>query len=161
MSATGGYGTTPRLFNTSDVGDGEGLYGDHDLGSLNEKCHVPGPGEGKGGEPGEPGENCEPVGNLLIIQEDNDNLSIPDDNRDGGMITFDLSPPVTYVYRIGEIHVDYATSITFVYNGGEVTIDVPLMGDNSVQTFTIDMENVSQLKLNLYRSGAITFLFFA
>jgi hypothetical protein len=161
LSATGGYGTTPRLFNTSDVGDHDSGYGDRDLGSPNRKCDVPGPGEGKGGEPGQPGENCDFVGNVLIIQEDNGNPTIPDDNRGGGVITFDFSPPATYVYQIGLMDVEEATtSITVVYDGGEVTLDVPPLGDNSVQTLTIDIENVSQLKLNLTGSGAVTFLSF-
>ena len=35
----------------------------------NVKCPGGGVGIGAGGEPGHPGENCAPLGNILIIQE--------------------------------------------------------------------------------------------
>lgn len=91
LSATGGLGNKPPLFNTSDIGTHK--YGDPDLGSPNECCPNPGPGRGEGGEPGTPGANCEPLGNVLIIQEDNRRPEIPDDNVDGGVITFIFSEP--------------------------------------------------------------------
>ena len=65
LSATGGFGTEPRLFDSANPGD------DVDLGAPNENCvDGPGPGVGEGGEPGKPGVNCNPLGNVLIIQED-------------------------------------------------------------------------------------------
>ena len=65
--AEGGVGDKPRAFNTPNPGTME--CGDPDLGSPNERCSPPGPGIGEGGEPGMPGENCEALGNVLIIQE--------------------------------------------------------------------------------------------
>lgn len=64
LSSTGGYGTRPRLFDTSDVGT------DPDLGSPNEFCYPSGPGIGQGGASGQIGVNCEYLGNVLIIQAD-------------------------------------------------------------------------------------------
>ena len=60
---------------------------DPDLASPNEKCPKPGPGVGNGGTPNKPGANCEPQGNVLIIQEENKHHK-PDDNAYGGTISF-------------------------------------------------------------------------
>ena len=162
LSSSGGYGTRPRLFNTSDIGNM--YYGDPDLGSPNERCDPPGPGTGEGGEPDMPGANCDFLGNVLIIQEDNDNKDIPDDNVDGGSITFDFIETAQEVYEIGLLDIDYAASITVVQETAEgtsqKTIRVPLMGDNSKQTVPINLENVKQLKLNLSRGGGVIFISF-
>ncbi len=64
--------------------------GDVDLGSPNETCAPPGPGIGTEGEVGQPGENCFPQRNLLIISEDGDG-SDPDDAADGGTIVFSFA----------------------------------------------------------------------
>ena len=162
LSSSGGYGTRPRLFNTADIGNED--YGDPDLGSPNERCDPPGPGTGEGGEPDMPGANCDFLGNVLIIQEDNDNTDIPDDNVDGGSITFDFIEAAQEVYEIGLLDIDYAASITVVQETAEgmiqKTIRVPLMGDNSKQTVPINLENVKQLKLNLSRGGGVIFISF-
>ena len=42
----------------------------------------------------------------------------------------------------------------------EKMIEVPLLGDNSVQTVTIDTENVRWIKIMCERSGAVTFITF-
>ncbi len=161
MSSTGGLGSVPRVFNTSDVGVSGSGYGDRDLGTPNEKCTPSGPGEGAGGEPGKPGENCEFQGNVLIIQENNDNPSVPDDNRDGGMIVFNFDPPATYVYSMGLLDIDEPTSVTIIYdNNSEVTLTVQQLGDNSFQDFPINIANVNRVTLNLERSGAVTYIDF-
>jgi hypothetical protein len=155
LSAMGGFGTLPRLFNTSSVGNS--LYGDPDLGAPNFRCDVPGPGMGTGGEPGQPGENCSPQGNVLIIQEKNTDTTIPDDNVDGGMIMFEFSPPATYVYEMGFLDVDYETTITIVHDETEVTtIAVPIMGDNSYQVMEINIANVDMIKVTARNSAAVT-----
>ena len=161
LSASGGFSDLPRLFNTSDVGDQE--LGDPDLGSPNEKCSPPGPGVGVGGEPGMPGENCVPQGNVLIIQEAD--TEQPDDNVDGGTITFEFVSTADTVYEIGLMDIDYRSNIEVVYedeNGDEVTatIKIPLTGDNGVTAIAINYDNVSELRLNLSRSGAVTFISF-
>ena len=88
--------------------------GDPDLGSPNEMCSPAGPGTGEGGEPGEPVRNCEPLGNVLIIQEVNDCPDdIPDDAGDGGVLTLDFAESrAVYVKELGLLDIDYATSIT-------------------------------------------------
>jgi hypothetical protein len=177
FSATGpgALGEFPRLLdcaNPSTEVDGTSC-GDRDLGAPNEKCPGGGPGEGKGGEPGPKGDNpyknCQPQGNVLIIQEDNEDnecAGIPDDNQDGGEITLNFSPMAEVVYTIGLMDIDYATSIVVVYvdeNGKtreKRPISIPLRGDNSLQTVYLNEPNVVQLRLKLERSGAITMLTF-
>ena len=100
LSASGGFGPLPRLFDSSDP------VADRDLGAPNNRCSNPGPGVGAGGEPGTEGENCEPLGNVLIIQEDNDDPSIPDDQRGGGKVTFTFDEPVVYFHQIGLLDID-------------------------------------------------------
>jgi hypothetical protein len=77
ISASGGLGSLPRLFDTANPGTQ--AKGDPDLGAPNERCDGGGPGWGEGGEPDGAGPNCKPLGNVLIIQEPNDYPEIPDD----------------------------------------------------------------------------------
>lgn len=134
LSATGGYLNKPRLFDT--LHPGTKSHGDPDLGSPNERCPSGGPGKGEGGEPDAVGANCEPLGNVLIIQEQNDRLDIPDDNVDGGVITFHFEKPVR-VKKIGLLDIDYESFLRVkTSKSGKVSssdIPVPMLGDNSVQ----------------------------
>ena len=162
LSVSGGQGDLPRLFDTGNplVQD---TGGDFDLGAPNWRCSPPGPGRGEGGEPDMPGENCDPLGNVLIIQEED--VDIPDDNFQGGMIVFDFADPVEFVYGIGFLDVDEedaTVTVTHVTDEGltMTVFEVPLLGDNSKQTLDIRIENVTQIKLSLDPSGAVTFLSF-
>jgi hypothetical protein len=133
------------------------------LGSPNEKCDTPGPGKGEGGEPNAAGANCEFLGNVLIIQENGSDKSIPDDNTDGGIIEFNFAKR-TFVHEIGLLDVDYEATITVIYDTGKglltMLINVPIMGDNAVQKVSINKENVIQLRLEATRSAALTFISF-
>ena len=99
-STNGGY--TPdgqaRIYDTSIPGE------DLDLGSPNKKCTPSGPGVGVGGEPGQPGENCVPQGNVLIIQDGRTDK--PSDNGFGGSIEFCFDTPAPEVYSIGLMDID-------------------------------------------------------
>lgn len=70
--------------------------GDSDLGSPNADCAGGGPGVGRGGKVGEPGENCDPLGKILILSEDGD-ATDPDDDEDGGTMTFAFTECVELV----------------------------------------------------------------
>jgi hypothetical protein len=87
LSSSGGLASSnyPRLFNTSSVGI------DPDLGSPNEYCTQSGPGKGLEGGPAGAGPNGDPLGNVLIIQNRDKSITIPDDSVDGGSILFDFS----------------------------------------------------------------------
>ena len=99
ISASGEGKASLRLFDTGSIN----LNGDEDLGSPNEMCDNLGSGVGAGGEPGERGENCVPQGNVLIIQEEDEES--PNDREDGGMIIFDFQPNVE-VFEIGLMDIE-------------------------------------------------------
>ena len=67
---------------------------DPDLGTPNRLCPGGGPGLGDGGGPGEPFPNCEPLGNLLIIQDPRRPPSPANDSPFGGCFTFEFVNPV-------------------------------------------------------------------
>lgn len=161
LSSEGGYGTLPRLFDTRRVGNK--YHGDTDLGSPNQRCRGGGPGIGEGGEPDTKGANCEYLGNVLIIQEDNDDKSIPDDNAEGGKIHLDFEGQT--VYKIGLLDVDYDAFIRIQYRPEPDKIRtkdivIPLLGDNSFQTIAIDTPNVVRLSVIATRSAAVAFVTF-
>ena len=111
ISAEGGHtpGGAARLFDTSNPGTK--AIGDPDLGSPNEACG--GPGVGQGGHPDSDYPNCEPLGNVLIIQEVNDHMDIPDDNNKGGVITFEFEEPAQVAeLKILDIDSDPTPSVT-------------------------------------------------
>lgn len=79
---------------------------DSDLGSPNANCNTGGPGMGYGGTPGARGENCEPLGKLLIAHEGDMNLlrttcsqcsfckeCAPDDGGHGAQFVFTFTTP--------------------------------------------------------------------
>ena len=159
-----GYGNRPRVFDTSNPGKDNSI-GDPDLGAPNNKCNPPGPGVGDGGKPGQEWQNCEPLGNVLIVQERNNRMDIPDDNRDGGAIVFDFDPPAKYVSKIGLLDVDYETKIIVLFSNDSGVSDtrefnVPLRGDNSHQIVSINIPNVEQLTLVMERSAAVSSISF-
>ena len=141
---------------------------DFDLGSPNRRCDPSGPGSGEGGEPDMEGKNCEPLGNVLIIQEGTQ--AEPDDDRHGGVIHFDFKSGVT-VLGIGLLDIQSKNAIITIVT--EKTVDVGSLsqtasfeeslsvdglGNNSVQIVSINADNVSRLSVTLAGSGVITFI---
>jgi hypothetical protein len=164
-STDGGY--TPdgqaRIFNTK-------LYNtqDVDLGSPNQDCVGGGPGVGHGGVRGAPGENCEPQGNILIIQEhpepnEDYDLLEPDDNAYGGSLTFTFDTPPKKLTRVGlmdiEVEEDAFYKITRA-SGAPVEKRITGLGDNSVQEETINVENVTSLELSVSNSIGVRYICF-
>lgn len=89
-SKNGGYRPSykARIFDTSNPGTW--IDGNPSLGSKNLDCG--GPGEGEAGAPGSPYENCEALGNVLIVQDsDRDTIR---DHKDWSSITFYFKTPV-------------------------------------------------------------------
>lgn len=170
-SGRGALGDHPRIFDSANPYKKVGgtVCGDKDLGAPNTECPGGGPGRGVGGEPGSDYENCDPQGNVLIIQEDNrDNVcgDIPDDNQEGGTMTLKFSPMLPEFYDVTLLDVDYPVKIIVVYldeNGRQIEkdpINLPLTGNNSLQTVTLNEQNVVELRFQLRRSAAITNLRF-
>ena len=116
----------PMIFNSTVP-----TAGDFDLGSPNEDCVPPGAGIGAGGAPGQPGENCVDLKNILIISDDANPLA-PKSYPSGGELIFDFTDPVLFK----EMHfLNAATdgdTIT-LYDAGGVPvelIDIPNVGVN-------------------------------
>ena len=153
-----------RIFDTTNPGTEEA--GDPDLGAPNERCNPAGRGHGEGGEPGQPGVNCKPQGNALIVQEDNDKPDIPDYNVKGGTITFNFfEPGGKTISEIGLLDIEYFTRVEVSLDNGKwgftnKVMQVPILGDNSFQVVRIDTERVIQIKVIMSRSGAVTFISF-
>ena len=113
--------------------------GDTDLGTPNQSCG--GPGVGTGGEIGEPGENCTPYGNLLIIADNIDDfvppygiVDDPDDEEEGGMIAFDFDMEVV-LQNIVIIDVDQG-AVQMVEQGATLCVYVEArdLEDNAVES---------------------------
>jgi hypothetical protein len=136
--------------------------GDPDLGSPNETCPGGGPGIGTGGEVGQPGENCVPLGNLLVIAEDildagGDGLvDDPDDDLDGGEITFTWNSP-TSPKRIVIMDIDSeSASVTVEKNLLTVTVNATDLGNNSAQTIDLsDYPATDRMIVRFSSSGAV------
>ena len=131
------------------------------------RCENAGPGKGEEGEPDGNGPNCNPLGNVLIVQEPGE--PCPDDNVDGGVMEFEFDPPVDYVKNIGLLDVDYSTVIKIKYldednETKKEKISVPILGDNSYQLLPLDVEKVTgpvkSLSLIMTRSAGVSSLTF-
>jgi len=133
-----------RIYDTTKQGQ------DPDLESPNEKCG--GSGKGAGGEPGEPGENCnlKGEGNILIIQESNNEN--PNDNALGGTIKFSFGCPSPKLASVGLIDIETIEQAFFnIYKeggGAPTTQRILGLGDNSIQTEEFqDAEGVNSFSI--------------
>ena len=99
--------------------------------------------------------------NILIISEDDD-ASDPDDNRDGGVITFDFNN-TSNVESIDIIDVEEeGGELRLFDDAGNLiaTIAIPAGEDNTVQTLDINVDGVARLEVDLVGSGAVDNLAF-
>lgn len=134
--------------------------GDHDLGAPN--VDFGGPGVGSGGGSGQAGENSAPLGNVLIVSEDND-ASDPDDRGQGGTLAFTFDQPV-FLSSLDLLDIDSneASTIT-AFDGANHLIGeqqlLPL-GDNSLQSLAMPLSGVRRLEVRLAKSGAVSAITF-
>lgn len=107
--------------------------------------------------PGKPGENCRPLGHLIIVDENGD--SIPDDAV-GGYIKFTFAQQVEMlsidqVDNEGSEH--YSMDFTKA-DGSTVTKLGAFTGDNGFASTPLlgsDLKDVTELKINLSGSGSV------
>jgi hypothetical protein len=158
IETTGGYSPSgkARIFDTSNPGTDQ-FTGDPDLGSPNEKCAGGGPGIGAGGEPGSPGANCEPLGNVLIIQESN--KGNVDDNSAGGTISFNFAQgkPVK-LEHIGLLDMDknnFDHIEVYTWKGEHKIINFQGYGKNSMIDVIVNIAEMKQLVVYFVGSGAV------
>jgi len=134
---------------------------DPDLGTPN--ADFGGPGIGNGGKSGTPGENNLSLGKILIISEDN-NPSDPDDNSDGGTITFTFDEP-TPVDEVHILDIEETGSKVKAYNavsGGTKLAEVymQIYGDNSFQVVPVNASGVRRLEIFFKGSGGVAAVVF-
>ncbi|MCO6459234.1 MAG: hypothetical protein J5I93_28325 [Pirellulaceae bacterium] len=136
--------------------------GDPDLGTPNQSFG--GPGVGTGGQRGATGENALPLGNILIVSEDGD-ASDPDDNYGPGALIFRWDQPVR-VDSIQILDVDYSSTqnrIEALDAAGQSlgTFPIANAGNNGLQRITLNLPQVTTLRVNVALGGAVTELRFA
>ena len=153
-----------RIYDTS-VAVTDDNSGDPDLGSPNRDCRGGGPGIGAGGAPRlngrwNPGANCEPQGNVLIIQEKDKPEA--DDSSEGGRIAFDFRYPVT-LRSVGIMDADDVLmrwlEVTTV-DGDVHKYSVKGFGQNSIETIEFNRKKVKKLVVRIPSSGAVRFVDF-
>jgi hypothetical protein len=136
---------------------------DPDLGTPNQAFG--GPGIGAGGAVGQPGENRYPLGNLLIIAEndvdgDGDgHIDEPDDENVGGRLYFEFSTPqdLESIYVV-DVDGGEVGGIVRAFNGDSellTTVDIVSLGDNAVQEIFLGVNDVHWLEVELVSSGGI------
>jgi hypothetical protein len=142
---------------------------DYDLGTPNETCTPPGPGVGTGGEVGQPGENCTAQENVLIIptsgDEDGDGFidRVPNDDANGGTITFLFNMPVAVDYTeiLDQESTENLTINTYADAAGTVLVTSTSpsgLGDNSYEFLDISALNVRRVDYEFLGSGAVASL---
>jgi len=96
-------------------------------------------------------------GNILIISEDGDS-SDPDDDAQGGIITFDFDTP-QYIAEMGFLDIENWGSYIRLYdvNGNLLQqLDLPNTGNGGNADLIVNQEDVSKVEVNLMTSGAVT-----
>lgn len=133
----------------------------HPLTLRRRKCPGGGPGVGRGGWPGQPGENCVALGNILVIQESDKDA--PDDNIGGGVMCFTFDAP-TDVISVGvmDMSAGGADHVDVEQLGvpSPSRIDVNGLGNNAVHEVMIDRYNVLRFCVDIEKEGAVTHVSF-
>lgn len=135
--------------------------GDTDLGSPN--ADFGGPGHGSGGRAGQPGENSQPQGMVMIVSEDGDSND-PDDRASGGELIFEFEYDAN-VSTLAFLDVDDAPknpTVKLYDRSGRMfwSNDVPPLGDNSYVLMEVDQTGVAKLVVDFPGSGSVDGLFF-
>ncbi|KMK67181.1 hypothetical protein [Puniceibacterium sp. IMCC21224] len=96
-------------------------------------------------------------GNAIIISEDND-ADDPDDNAQGGTITFNFTDP-SDVVSLTLLDVEEQGGVIDLYDiDGTLlnSVDIPVRGDHSAQDLDIDTDGVSVMDVTFAGSGAVS-----
>mmetsp|Transcript_15226 Transcript_15226/g.31567 ORF Transcript_15226/g.31567 Transcript_15226/m.31567 type:complete len:305 (+) Transcript_15226:190-1104(+) len=137
----------PMIFDSGNVennGMGNQAFA---LGSPNFDCE--GFGVGAGGKIGKAGENCKPLGNMLIPSQ-------KPVQSTGGVLIFEFLKTTT-VENIGFLNLGSSDQIMVVRKDGSMEkISLFSVGQNGYQNINLDMENVQKLHVSLHSFGAVT-----
>jgi hypothetical protein len=152
-----------NVFDSSNIASAD-PSDDPDLGSPNQYCTPSGPGVGNGGKPDAPFSNCEPQGNLLIIQNPRNPENDPNDNNSGGCLFFKFERLVELV-NMGLLDMDRIATVTVIDQENNNIIwfnSPPNVGDNGfwpvnkTQPTFAGTSDVKMIKVCLPDSGAVT-----
>ncbi|MEM7248970.1 MAG: hypothetical protein AAF533_26825 [Acidobacteriota bacterium] len=99
--------------------------------------------------------NTEARGIALVLQEESSSCR-PDDERDGGLITFDFADPVEIGW-LGLLDIDEpGGTVTVVDSEGSTELPIPAQDDNGWQRLDVARDGVVRLELRLVGSGGLT-----
>jgi hypothetical protein len=146
----GGYTPSDMAFamdtNPSDTDD----LSDKSFGSPNEKCAASGPGMGVGGEM----TNCEPLGNVLIIQGTNSGSGSP--YSGGGKIVFSMAYAIDELNEVVLFNAQEGATIIVDKNDGSQEIrTIDEMEPNAVVSEAFSEELVVKITVQFEGVGAV------
>jgi Cornifin (SPRR) family len=143
---------------------------DPDLGAPNRECPGGGPGFGTGGTPDAAFPNCEPQGNLLIIQNEKMDPSTPNDSPHGGCLVFDFMQPMNLInFALLDIDEQSSANIT-ITNSNQLELPIiftpPGIGDNGFWAANTTQAlnsfvDIKQMIVCFPGSGALSFIHFS
>jgi hypothetical protein len=144
----------PLIFDAEDVGsNGVDREDSFSLGSPNVDCG--GTGVGGGGELGQPGENCEALGNLLIPSR---RAGTPTSSSDAdfGILVFEFYK-MTVLGSISLLNV-LGNESRLQVDGSSVDMALSSVGENGLQVIHIDRSDVRKLSVSLKSFAGIASL---
>jgi hypothetical protein len=155
VTATSDTGYTPggkvRLLDTNPSNLSQLV--DSGFGSPNMSCDVSGPGVGSGGMKMSPGENCVPLGSVMIIQKSDTPLS--QSNPGGGTIILEFTAPVTLAdLTLFNVGIDGAM-ITIETTNTDITMHIPFFGLNGIEKIECMKEHVTKVTIIFIGIGAV------
>jgi hypothetical protein len=153
-----------NVFNSSSIKSAN-TTDDPDLGSPNQFCPGGGPGVGNGGKPEAPFSNCEPQGNLLIIQNPANAENDPNDNGSGGCLFFKFERLVEVV-NMGLLDMDEIATVTVIDDTNNVITSFqspPNVGNNgfwpvnkTAPAAFLGADDVKLIQVCMKNSGAVS-----
>lgn len=161
----------PRGNDQGDLGICTQWQGDKRLGSPNKHC--PNVSNAKGTHTGgrpfladgvtpNPFSNCEPLGNVLIIQEVES--TCPQTSSHGGAIEFEFVTPVRFLMtKLLDLPTGGSgvTQLEVTYNGGTTEIvPIPGAGSNGVADIVVDKDNVTKISVAFDCYGSVANIVF-
>jgi hypothetical protein len=150
----------PMLFDTENArSNGMEIPEIYSLGSPNQDCAAEASGIGDGGKLGELGQNCEPLGNVLIAKK----VALPtEEDQYGGILTFEFDNEIEVLYEIGLLNIlGIDSSITFYQDdGSSMTTPLESVGQNGLLILRSNIRNVKKIVVNMRSFSAVTHLNF-
>jgi hypothetical protein len=136
--------------------------GDTDLGTPNDDFG--GPGDGRGGEEGEEGENAVALGKIIIIAEDDEDsdddglVDEPDDESGGGIVWLEFSHAGRLTLTLIDVDGDEEEPRLYLFKEGELVgcAEGDNPGDNSAQTLDLsEYGDIDAVRIHLDGSTGI------